>query len=75
MKNGKETFCVNCQHFINEGNVWYNQFCGAEEVRFEPKNDPVTGKKAFINFNDFGNEITNETPHPHARRINKGNCK
>jgi len=53
-------------------NVWYNQLCKAFPLPQEI--DPVSGKKAFVATNDFGNRVYTEQPYGFCRDHNNGNC-
>jgi len=70
------TVCINCRHFLNNGPVWYSQFCGhpkhAERVMVQ---DPVTGEYDYGGTNDLGGSYIDNNKHPHARDINKGDCE
>lgn len=68
------TICARCGHFINRGSIWYDQYCGAPEVRRPQAVDPVTGKRGFSSRNDLGTPIYDDNPYPHARDINTGEC-
>ena len=66
--------CANCKHFVSKGSIWYDQYCGAKEVRAKKAIDPVTGKIKYIKQNDFGNTYYDDNPRPYARDINNGDC-
>lgn len=67
--------CAECKHFIKNGVVWYDQFCGHSKKRRKEAIDPVTGYAGYLEYNAFGDKIIIDNPHPYARDINTdGNC-
>jgi hypothetical protein len=67
------TICINCKYFIQNGPIWYDQFCGADEL--PATIDPVTGKSGYEGINDLGGKYITQQKHPFANRVNiDGNC-
>jgi hypothetical protein len=68
------TICKECKYLINEGDGWYNNFCGA--VRNEKVKDPFDGSPKWGLVNDLGRLIITNHKHPYVREINTcGQCK
>ena len=80
-RKNRRTICVDCHFHTNleprspRADIWYNQICTAPAVERPQVQDPVTGKLAYSYFNDVGDEVFVDEPHPHCRQINtNGNC-
>lgn len=68
------TICRECRHLINEGEGWYNNFCGA--VKNERVIDPFDGSSKWGHQNDLGRLIITDNKHPFVRDINPcGKCR
>ena len=70
--------CRDCKHFINKGEgsmIWYDLYCGHPKNKLPETIDPVTGHRGYTAQNDLGNTIISNTPYPHARKVNVGNCR
>jgi hypothetical protein len=68
------TLCINCEHFISRGPIWYHHFCGAPEVQAKEGIDPITGDTGFVKQNDLGIKYFDDKSEPYARDINNGSC-
>ena len=44
--------CANCQHFLRQGPIWYDQYCTADTLPVVI--DPVSGEEKYESINDFG---------------------
>ncbi|KKL55822.1 hypothetical protein LCGC14_2251550 [marine sediment metagenome] len=65
--------CRDCRHFIQNGAIWYDQFCGA--VENEQGTNPVTGELGFVQKNDLGLVYFGDQRFAYAREINRGDCE
>ena len=68
------TICAECCHFVNRGDVWYDQLCGNPVVRRKGIIDVVTGNPTFCAVNSFGDKVGTDEPRPFARDVNDGAC-
>jgi hypothetical protein len=66
------TICKLCQHFINGGPIWYDQYCGATKKPLTV--NPVTGEHAYQSINGLGTVYYDHNPYQYARDINTGDC-
>lgn len=70
------TICVRCiYHHCSGDDIWYNHFCRHPRWLQIPKaQDPVNGRWGYQKHNSVGDAYLDETPWPHCREVNKGNC-
>ncbi len=70
--NRPKTICAECIHFINQGPIWYSQFCAASPL--EKAIDPVTGAETYMATNSLGMHTTSDNAYQYCRDVNDGNC-
>ncbi len=59
------TICADCTNYLDEGPIWYEQYCGAKAVRRRQVQNVVTGKMGYQH---------SDRKEPHCRDINRGKC-